>query len=368
MTWWYLGTVLTSFVLAVLLTPLIRRIAQKTGTVDDPATDPERKQHARVTPLLGGLAVIVSANLTWLFLLAAGQFDGTEFPAKYVLGLTAASVFLAVGGLLDDRFRLKPGSQFFWATAAVIAVGLAGIGVGFITNPFGGLLYLDQINWDLWTNQNGVAYQLTLWADLFTFIWLLGAMYTTKILDGLDGLVSGVGVIGALIIFLLTQQPFVDQPAVGLIALALAGAAGGFLIFNWHPAKIFLGESGSLFIGFVLGVLSIISGGKIATALLILGLPILDLAWVIFRRVAIRRASPFTTADRSHLHFRLLDAGLSVRQSVMLLYTITIMFGLSTLFVSGPMKVLTLAGNIVILALLAVWVTVRVNRRQKGDV
>lgn len=368
MTWWYLVALVGSFVLAVLLTPLVRRLAIKVQAVDDPATDPQRKQHRQVTPLLGGLAVIAAANIVWLVLLAAGQFTGTEFPAKYVIGLIAASGFLAVGGFLDDRLKLKPGPQLFWPVAAILAVGLAGIGVAFITNPFGGLMYLDQLNWDLWTNDEGVAYQVTLWADLFTFVWLLGAMYTTKILDGLDGLVSGVGVIGALIIFLLTQQPFVDQPAVGLIALSLVGAAGGFLIFNWSPAKIFLGESGSLFIGFVLGVLSIISGGKIATALLILGLPILDLAWVIFRRATIRHASPFTTADRSHLHFRLLDAGLSVRQSVGLLYAITIMFGLSTLFVSGPMKVLTLAGTVVIMILLASWVTVRVRRRQKGAV
>lgn len=368
MTMWYLATLIGSFGLAVLLTPLIRRIAIRISAVDDPASDPTRKLHPRVTPLLGGVAVIAAANLTWLVLLLAGQFTDTEFPAKYVVGLIGASLFLAIGGFLDDRLKLRPGPQIFWPIAAILVVGLAGIGVEFITNPFGGLLYLDQVQWDVWTNPFGVAYQLTLWADLFTFVWLLGAMYTTKILDGLDGLVSGVGVIGALIIFLLTQQPFVDQPAVGLIALSLAGAAGGFLLFNWHPAKIFLGESGSLFIGFVLGVLSIISGGKIATALLILGLPILDLAWVIFRRATIRHASPFTTADRSHLHFRLLDAGLSVRQSVVLLYAITAMFGLSTLFVAGPMKVLTLAGNIIVLILLASWVTVRIQRRQKGIV
>ncbi len=367
MTPWYFGTLLGSFCLAAALTPLVAKIARRLGAVDDPAADPARKQHPQVTPLLGGLAVIAAAVITWLILLASGQFTDTEFPAKYVIGLIGASLFLAIGGALDDRWKLRPGRQIFWPIAAILCVGLAGIGVEFITNPFGGLLYLDQVSWDVWT-RDGMAYQLTLWADLFTFVWLLGAMYTTKILDGLDGLVSGVGVIGALIIFLLTQQPFVDQPAVGLVALSLAGAAGGFLIYNWSPAKIFLGESGSLFIGFVLGVLSIISGGKIATALLILGLPILDLAWVILRRAAIRHASPFTTADRSHLHFRLLDAGLSVRQSVVLLYAVTAMFGLSTLFVTGPMKVLTLAGNIVVLILLATWVAVRIRRRPGGGV
>lgn len=365
MIWWYLGTVVGSFGLAVMLTPVVRRLALRWRAVDDPATDPSRKQHPRVTPLLGGVAIIFSAIIVWVVLLAAGKFSGTEFPAKYVVGLSIASLVIAIGGALDDRWRLRPLQQLAWPMLAVVIVGIAGIGVSFVTNPFGGLLYLDQWQWDIWKNKAGVAYQLTLWADLFTFVWLLGAMYTTKILDGLDGLVSGVGVIGAVIIFLLTQQPFVDQPAVGLIALSLAGAAGGFLVFNWSPASIFLGESGSLFIGFILGVLSIISGGKIATALLILGLPILDLAWVMIRRVTRQHTSPFTTADRSHLHFRLLDAGLSVRQSVLTLYTVMAVFGVSTLFVSGRMKLVTLAGNILALIALAAWVTIRSKRRQR---
>ncbi len=365
MTAWSIGTIIGSFILAAMLTPLVKRLAMNAGAVDDPSSDPERKKHGQATPLWGGLAIIGAAVITWLILLVSGQFTGTEFPEKYVIGLIVAAVILAIGGALDDRWHWSPKRQILWPILAILAVGAVGIGVSFITNPFGGLIYLNGMQWELF-RWHDVPYHLTLWADLFTLIWLLGAMYTTKILDGLDGLVSGVGVIGALIIFLLTQQPFVDQPAVGLIALSLAGAAGGFLIFNWSPAKIFLGESGSLFIGFVLGVLAIISGGKIATALLILGLPILDLVWVIIRRVAIRHASPFTTADRSHLHFRLLDAGLSVRQSVLLLYAIIAIFGLSTLFVSGAMKIVTLAGNLVALAALAWWVTIRIQRRHIG--
>lgn len=360
---WQIGTLLGSFLGAVILTPLFKRLAMKAGAVDDPLSDPERKKHGQPIPLWGGLAVISASVLTWLVLLMNTRFTGTEFPAKYVVGLIAAAIFLAIGGALDDRLRWSPKKQIIWPLLAIIAVGAVGIGVYFITNPFGGLIYLNTVQWEMF-RWGDIPYHLTLWADLFTLIWLLGAMYTTKILDGLDGLVSGVGVIGALIIFLLTQQAYVAQPAVGLIALSLAGAAGGFLIYNWSPAKIFLGESGSLFIGFILGVLSIISGGKIATALLILGLPILDLAWVIVRRAAIRHASPFTTADRSHLHFRLLDAGLSVRQSVLLLYAIIAIFGLSTLFVTGWMKVTTLSGNLVALVALAWWVTIRIKRRR----
>lgn len=145
------------------------------------------------------------------------------------------------------------------------------------------------------------------------------------------------------------------------MALTLAGASAGFLVWNWHPAKIFLGESGSLFIGFTLGVLAIISGGKIATALLILGLPILDLLWVIIQRFR-RRASPLRTADRSHLHFRLLDAGLSTRQTVSMLYAVTATFGLATLIVSGKMKVLVLGLLFFVMVTLVGWVSSRLHR------
>jgi len=299
----------------------------------------------------GGAVVLAVLIVQWLSVwLAPTEF---HLPVKSLISLTLAAAVILIGGFADDRWHLSPGRQLIAPIISVLIIIIGGIGVQYITNPFGGVWRLDQVNLDILT-YHGVGYHLTLWADLFTFAWLIGCMYATKILDGLDGLVSGLGVIGAIIVFLLTLRPEVNQPDIGVLALTFAGACAGFLIFNWHPASIFLGESGSLFIGFMLGVLAIISGGKVATALLILGLPILDLLFVIlYRRFALHQ-SPFKTADRTHLHFRFLDAGWPIRRTVLFFYLVTAVFGLSTLFVHGLAKVWVL-GLLALLTLVIAW-------------
>lgn len=352
---------LIGFGVTVLTTPVVMWLAQRWHVVDDPASAPERKRHTRPIPLLGGWAIIVATWLAWGAAYWLGVFPDDDITTKQLIGLGLAGLVIAIGGGLDDRRQWSARKQIWWAVAAAIMVSLAGIGVSFITNPFGGVIDLTGIQWTMFS-WHGVPYHVTLWADLFTLAWLLGATYTTKLLDGLDGLVSGLGVIGALIVFLLTLRPEVAQTGVGILALSLTGAAAGFLVWNWHPARIFLGESGSLYIGFLLGTLAIISGGKIATALLILGLPILDVVWVVIQRLR-AHTSPFTSSDRRHLHFRLLDAGLSVRQSVLIIYAVVALFGLSTLYVHGLHKVYTLAGLLLVMVVLVVWVMRRIRQR-----
>lgn len=364
MTTAHVVALLVSLSVAAALTPLMMLVARRWRVVDDPAIASSRKLHQRPIPLLGGLAVITATWSTWLVLGLMGVWRDNDIPVKQLLGVSIAGAVIAIGGALDDRFRLTAKRQIGWVIVAVLVAIAAGIGITFITNPFGGVMYLNGVQWTIF-NWHGAPYHVTLWADLFTFVWLLGATYTTKILDGLDGLVTGLGVIGSLIVFLLTLRPEVSQAGVGLLALSLTGAAAGFLFWNWHPARVFLGESGSLYIGFMLGVLSIISGGKIATALLILGLPILDLVWVIIQRLRAGR-SPFTSADRLHLHFRLLDAGFSPRQSVMMIYVIVAIFGVSTLYANGIDKVMVLLGLVVVTSLLVWWVIHRAERRQPG--
>ena len=173
-------------------------------------------------------------------------------------------------------------------------------------------------------------------------------MYTTKLLDGVDGLVSGVSAIGAFVIFLFTMTAKYYQPDIGLAALILSAACFGFLVFNWHPAKIFLGEGGSLFLGFILGALAIISGGKIAIALLIMGIPILDVVWTIIRRLAAGN-NPFRFADRRHLHFRLLDAGLGPRKTVLTYYGFSLLFGLAALFLQSRGKLMAIGVLVLIM-------------------
>ncbi|MEK7164383.1 MAG: MraY family glycosyltransferase, partial [Patescibacteria group bacterium] len=195
-------------------------------------------------------------------------------------------------------------------------------------------------------------------ADSFTVLWLLGTMYTTKLLDGLDGLVSGITVISAFIIFALSLTHKTYQPDVALLAIVLAGSLAGFLIWNFHPAKIFLGEGGSVWVGFMLGVLAIISGGKVATALLVMGVPILDVAWVIIRRVLWEKKS-LGESDSKHLHFRLLTAGLSQRKSVLVLWGFSALFGVTSLFLQTRGKVYSLLILLFATIILALWVTKR---------
>jgi len=342
---------------ALVSTALIRRLAYRFGVLDAP-TD-QRKIHKVPTPLLGGIAVII-AFMSGVCVAWPAFFGGDILP-KHLIGVCIAVSILAIGGAWDDRKNLPPHVQIVFPVLACLVVVASGIGISYITNPFGGTIPLDhwRVTVFVW---NGLPYGVTLFADLFTCVWLLGMMYTTKFLDGLDGLVSGVSAIGMLIIVVLSLLPGIFQPETATLSLIGAAAFLGFLAWNWNPAKIFLGESGSLFGGFILGVLAIISGAKIATALLIMGIPILDVLWVIGRRLFIEKHSPFQ-ADRKHLHLRLLDAGLSQRAVVMILYVFTAVFGVVALLVQSKEKLIALAVLLVVMFAMSSWIVWRKTRR-----
>ena len=186
-------------------------------------------------------------------------------------------------------------------------------------------------------------------------------IYTTKFLDGLDGLASSIGIVGALAIFALSFTPNVRQDYTAMLAAIFVGSLLGFLVFNWHPAKIFLGESGSTFLGFTLGILAIIAGGKIATAFLVMGVPILDVAWVIGARLAAGR-SPFK-ADKSHLHHRLLSLGLSQPQIVGILVLFSVLFGGLAVFLQSLGKLILLLTLFFVMLVLG-FMVVSLNRRK----
>lgn len=317
---------LSAFFLCVIFSFLVRRAAVKSGITDRPGI--ERKIHKEKIPLLGGVAIFLSFFIILYFsqdILLIGDLEMSHW-----LGFFIGGGFLMLGGYLDDKYNLKPKYQIIFPLLAVLAVVAGGVGVEKITNPFGGYIYLRYFS------------------SVLIIIWLLGMMYTTKLLDGVDGLVTGVTAIGGIIIFLFTMTTKYYQPDIGLAALVLAAACLGFLIFNWHPAKIFLGEGGSLFLGYALGVLAIISGGKIAIALLVMGIPIMDVAWTIIRRI-LDKKNPFKFADKKHLHFRLLDLGFSQRKTVLLYYGFATIFGLSALFLQSKGKLLVLGVLVIIM-------------------
>lgn len=342
--------------LAFLLTAPIKKLAEKFSIVD-PAGQP-RKIHLGLKPLLGGTAIFLAFWLVILLLvLAGGWLPGRYISANFLWGIFGGGLILMVGGFLDDKYNLAPRWQFIFPALAVLAVIASGIGIDYVTNPLGlGLWYLDK--WQL----SFFGFKFVVLADIFTIVWLLGMMYTTKFLDGLDGLVSGMTVIGAFIIFALSLSAKTYQPDVALLALALCGAAFGFLFWNYYPAKIFLGEGGSVWVGFMLGVLAIISGGKVATALLVMGIPILDAGWVIFRRLLIEKRSP-VQPDGKHLHFRLLQVFFSQKKAVLILWGLALFFGTASLFLQTKGKIFLLVLLLAIMIILGLWVT----RRDKNS-
>lgn len=346
--------------LTAFFTYLIKKLALNYKIVDQP--NKKRKIHHRNIPLLGGLAIFLGFFITLVFFILTKPvfFAGYMLP-KYILGLALGGLILIIGGILDDKYNLSPKKQFIFPILSCLIIIISGIGITFISNPFGNTLDLDQIKIQLFTINN-IPYFFTVFADLFTILWLLGMIYTTKFLDGMDGLVSGISVIASVILFFLSLSSKVMQPETALLCIILAGSSLGFLIFNFHPAKIFLGEGGSTFLGFMLGALAIISGGKIATALLIMGIPILDVIWVILRRI-FKRKSPFQ-ADRQHLHFRLLDLGFSQRNAVFILWSISAIFGLIALFIQGKQKILALVFLAFLMLILAILLVIFYKKKQ----
>ena len=334
----FLLTFAVAFLGSLLLTPLVKRAAGRLGFVDVPR---EPKHVHRVpVPRLGGVALFLPflAAVAISLLLPVERKDPLEL--LRLIGLLAGSAIVFGLGLWDDRRELGPLPQLaLQFVAAVIAIR-CGITIAEIANPLGGPIELGP--------------PVTV---AFTLFWVIGMMNTVNWLDGLDGLAGGVTVIASVLLFVHSYR--LGQYSVSLLPLALAGCALGFLPFNFYPARVFMGTSGALFLGFALGTLAIIGGAKMATALLVMGIPILDVGWQIINRLRLGR-SPFL-GDRGHLHHRLLDLGLSQREVVLLFYVLCAAFGaLALILSSGLQKLLAL----LVMAMLALVALVALVRRR----
>ncbi len=342
----YVGYFILTLLLSVLFVPLVYVVMHKLHIVDEPKAQ-TRKIHKKKIPLGGGLAIFLSffivVALAW-----QSKSIGVEVLPKHVLALFLGGLVLMIGGLLDDKYNLRPVKQIWFPIIASIIVIVFGIGPHAFSNPFGGLVDVSRFKISF-----GDFGNLIVIADAIVFIWLMGMMFTTKFLDGLDGLVAGVVTIGSLVLFGFTIQDKWLQPEVALLSIIFAGACFGFLIWNWHPAKIFLGEGGSLFAGFILGSLAIISGAKIATTLLVVAVPAIDVARVIIRRI--QKGKSIAVGDNEHLHFKLVASGMSHRQVVLLMYAISGSIGLSSLFLESSQKFIALGVILVAMILMGMW-------------
>jgi UDP-GlcNAc:undecaprenyl-phosphate GlcNAc-1-phosphate transferase len=307
-------------VASFVLTPLAIRLAPRLGVMDEPGAD--RHIHDRPIPRSGGLAVVLAfAGVGMLGLLANEIFHFV--PAlravrmQQVVGLFAGVALGGLLGYLDDRLQLRARWQFV-SQLALAGVALAGgVLIDNMVNPLGGPQLVL-----------GPAVAMAV-----TTLWIVGMVNSVNFIDGLDGLLAGVAIIAALT--LAYNSLFVEplQPVVALLCVLLAGALLGFLPYNFHPARTFLGTGGVFAIGYALAVLSVIGTAKVAVALLVLGVPIIDTFWIIIRRLSERR-SPFSP-DRGHFHHRLLDLGLSHRQAVLVIYGLGVVLAVLSLALSG---------------------------------
>ena len=322
--------------LALVLTPAIRQFARAFGLVDRP--DP-RRVNLRPIPRAGGLAVaaaFLTVAIVAVILVDRGDVAGVFIPASVhaselgallIGGLIAAAI-----GFLDDVLQIRARWQLLGQLAVALIAVVAGATVEAIANPFG----------------PGLIVFVPAFAAAFTVIWIVGMINSINFIDGLDGLSSGISLIAATtlgLISLTTATGAFGQPFVALLCFILGGALLGFLRWNFHPASIFVGTSGVMFIGYTLAVLSILGTAKVAVALLVLGVPIIDTFWIIVRRMANRR-SPFTP-DRGHVHHRLLDLGLSHTQTVLLIYAITAGLAALTFVLSGAGQLYAFLGVVV---------------------
>lgn len=324
----------TAFVVAWILTPIAIRLAPRLGAVDQPAP---RRVHCTPTPRFGGLPLYGGFFAALVVSLVFPRSDVNEMAR--LAGLTLGATLLFFVGAYDDHRELSATPQLLAQLGAAICAVTSGVVITQVQNPFGGTL--EFAPW---------------FAIPFTLFWIVGMTNTINWLDGIDGLAAGVVGIAGVLLFIHTLRLPQEQMSIALLALALVGTVLGFLLFNFPPAKIFLGSAGALVLGYLLGVLSIIGAARVAFALLVLGIPILDVAWQIVSRVRAGQ-SPFH-ATRTHLHHRLLDSGLSQRTVVIIYYAFTALSGVLALGL--PERIYKL-GALVVIGVGAVLLFVRVG-------
>ena len=328
-----LGGLVAAALFAYLLTPLAGRIATRFGAVDRPGA---RRVHARPIPRGGGLAVGIAFLAVGGGLVALASSGAIVLSVGSLTGVELAVLFggsaLAMGlGFLEDVVQLRARWQLVFQFALAVVAVVGGVTITVVNNPFGG----------------GLIVFATPFAILFTVIWIVGMINSINFIDGLDGLSSGVSIIAALTLAVISVTRGFNQPEVALLCAVLAGALLGFLPRNFHPAHIFIGTTGVYLVGFALAVLSILGTAKVAVALLVLGVPIIDTFWIIVRRLMAGQ-SPFT-ADRGHLHHRLLDLGLGHRDAVLVIYALCGVLAVLSLVLSGTGQLTAFVGVVVVL-------------------
>ncbi len=327
----YLIAFIAALAISFVTTPFIKKLAIRIGAVDVPKDD--RRVHDKPMPRLGGLAIYIGFMAAVLILV--------PYSTK-LFGILAGATLIVMLGVVDDIKPLPSKLKLLIQIAAAFILVACGVRVEWITNPF------DSVD--------GMAY-LSFFSYPITVFWVVGVTNTLNLIDGLDGLAAGIASIAAL--SLLVVSIMNGHTVVVIFTAALAGSAIGFLPYNFNPAKIFMGDTGSTFLGFVLAAISIEGAIKGATTLAIaipilaLGLPIFDTTFAIIRRAV--NGKPIMEADKGHLHHRLLALGLSQKQVVFTLYAVSAFLGLGAIVITqdNPIKSVAVVGFVAVTMVLA---------------
>ncbi len=310
-----------AMVVSFISTPVVKALAQRMGAVDVPKDD--RRMHNHPIPRMGGLAIFFGFLLSTLIFVPMDE--------QY-RGMLMGAVIIVVLGIFDDIYSLPASFKFVVQIVAALMAVFSGNVISAISNPN---IFSQNPVWEL----GWLKYPVTI-------IWIVAITNAVNLIDGLDGLACGVATISSMTLLVIAMVA--AELPVALLMAALAGGSIGFLPYNMNPAKIFMGDTGSTFLGFVLAVVSIQGLFKLYTIIsfavpfLMLGLPIFDTAFAFIRRIA-HGQNPMH-ADRSHVHHRLIDMGFSQKQAVAVLYLISVILGLSAvvLTTSGPLKAMVL--------------------------
>lgn len=314
--------VLTCFVVSLLLTPLIKKFAIKVGATDQPD---DRKVHKVVMPRMGGLAIFITFILGCLF------FIPNYLQAWPIL---IGGIVIVTVGMLDDLICLSAGKKLLGQIIAATIPVIAGVRIDYITIPNGEII---QFGW---------------MAIPITILWIVAIMNAINLIDGLDGLAAGVSSIAILTISILAFS--LGNPLSVLLGMILLGSTLGFLVFNFYPAKLFMGDTGSLFLGYMISVLSIMGLTKSAAIfsliipVIILAVPIMDTIFAIVRRIV--KKQPLSKPDKYHLHHCMLRLGFSHRQSVIIIYLLSSLFSLAAVLFTRA----TIWGSSVLIVLLLI--------------
>jgi UDP-GlcNAc:undecaprenyl-phosphate/decaprenyl-phosphate GlcNAc-1-phosphate transferase len=309
---------LTSLITVLIITPFVIKLAVKIGATDKPN---QRKVHEKLMPRLGGLAIFIGVS--------AGYFVSGLYNEK-MTAITVGGVLITVLGILDDKYELSAKVKLAGQMIVAILIVSTGLTIDFISIPF--VVEKFQLGW---------------FAFPITILWIVGITNAINLIDGLDGLAAGISSIGIATVAIMAG--LAGKELILLLSIIILGSTIGFLFYNFHPAKIFMGDTGALFLGYSISILSLLGLYKSVTLfsfiipIIILGVPIFDTTFAIVRRIINKK--PISAPDKSHLHHRVLAMGLSHRNTVLAIYALGILFSISAIMLSS----VTLWGALLIL-------------------